>query len=41
LPNVFSKRIQLHGRIRSTSTAIAGARAVPNAPLVSLGCIAI
>jgi hypothetical protein len=41
LPNVFSKRIQLHGRIRSTSTATAGARSVPNAPLVSLGCIAI
>jgi hypothetical protein len=41
LPNVFLKRIQLHRRIRSTCTARAGDRAVPNAPLVSLGCIAI
>jgi hypothetical protein len=31
LPNVFPKRLQLHHRIHSTSTATAGAEGVPNA----------
>jgi hypothetical protein len=34
LPNVFLKRIQLPHRIRFTSTATAGAGALPNAPSV-------